>query len=96
MNLLFVQNLSSIKKEYFFRAIVDSVVFDSSNKYQPKFFFELDSHFHDNERARNNDEMKNIIFEAANVKLIRIRAYDLKETSVKQFYELVLEVMRGL
>ncbi len=40
--------------------------------------------------------MKNIIFEAANVKLIRIRAYDLKETSVKQFYELVLEVMRGL
>lgn len=90
------KSLTKTQKEYFFRAIIDSVVFDSSDNYQPMYFFELDSHFHDNERARINDEMKNKIFEAANTKLIRIRAYDLKETSVNKFYELVLEVMRGL
>lgn len=43
-----------------------------------------------------NDLMKNRIFEVANVKLIRIRAYELEETSVHKFQKLVLEIMRDL
>lgn len=89
-------SLTRDQEEYFFRAIIDSVVFDPSEHYKPVYFFELDSHFHDNDRARKNDEMKNKIFEAANVKLIRIRAHDLKETSVTKLNELVSEVMREL
>lgn len=40
--------------------------------------------------------MKNQIFEIANVKLIRIRAHDTEETTVKKFQELVLEVMHDI
>lgn len=88
--------LDQSQKNYYFRAIIDSVVFDSANGYKPMYFFELDSHFHDNDIARKNDAMKNAIFEAGNVKLIRIRAHESRERTVKKFQELVLEVMRGL
>ncbi|PMR81791.1 hypothetical protein C1H70_04535 [Halomonas urumqiensis] len=89
-------SLSSDEREYFFKAIIDSVVFDSGNEYEPKFFIELDSQHHDNECAVKNDRMKDGIFRAANVKLIRIRAYDTNEISTEKFKQLVLEVMRGL
>lgn len=88
--------LSTEAREYFFKAIIDSVVFDSGKGYEPRFFIELDSHYHDNERAAKNDHMKDEIFKAANVKLIRIRAYDQNEATVERFKKLVLEVMRGL
>ena len=90
------KTLHNEEKDYFFKAIVDSVVFDTRNGYEPKFFFELDSHYHDNERAKKNDRMKDSIFQAANVKLIRIRAHNLGETTIQKFKQLVLEVMRGL
>ena len=90
------RTLSAESRDYFFKALIDCVVFDSSKGYEPKFFIELDSHHHDNERAVINDRMKDEIFKAANVKLIRIRAYDQNEATVEKFRELVLEVMRGL
>lgn len=88
--------LNSEEREYYFKAIVDSVVFDSSNGYEPKFFFELDSHHHDNERVQKNDLMKDNIFKAANAKLIRIRAHSQDEATLDRYKQLVLEVMRGL
>ena len=88
--------LSEEEREYFFKAIIDSVVFDSGKGYEPKFFIELDSQHHDNERAKKNDRMKDKIFEAANVKLIRIRTHDQNEATVERFTKLVKEVMRGL
>ncbi len=60
----------------------------------PMYFFELDSPFHDNIRARGNDAMKDAIFLAANVKLMRIRAYTAEEATVSKFKELVFELMR--
>jgi hypothetical protein len=71
-------------------------VFDSNNNYEPKFFIELDSQYHDSGTAASNDNMKDNIFKAANVKLIRIRADDQRDTTVERFRELVVEVMRGL
>jgi hypothetical protein len=88
--------IGQLEREYFFRAIIDCVVFDTKNGYEPKFFIELDSHFHDGQRARENDALKDSIFNAANVKLIRIRAHQDSETTVHRFKQLVLEVMRGL
>lgn len=88
--------LNQAQKDYFFRSIIDSVVFDTASGYQPRYFIELDSPFHDNDRAKANDAMKDAIFEAANVKLIRIRAYDISECTVENFQNLVLEVMREL
>jgi hypothetical protein len=88
--------LSQQERDYFFRSIVDSVIFDTKDGYVPKFFIELDSSFHDNTRAQENDLMKDSIFKAANTKLIRIRAHHDSETTVQRFKELVLEVMRGL
>jgi len=88
--------LNSEQKNYFFKGVVDSVVFDARKSYQPMYFIELDSHFHDNSEARKNDGLKNSIFEVANVKLIRIRAYDLKECTVEKYKELIWEIMRDL
>lgn len=87
-------NLSSEERSYFFRAVIDTVVFDSANGYEPKFFIELDSQYHDTEMATSNDHMKDNIFKAANVKLIRIRAYDQNEVTVDKFKDLVIEIMR--
>ncbi|MGH8161212.1 MAG: DUF2726 domain-containing protein [Gammaproteobacteria bacterium] len=89
-------NLGSEERTYFFKAIIDTVVFDSNKSYEPKFFIELDSQYHDTAAAALNDRMKDNIFEAANVKLIRIRAYDERELTVERLKELVIEVMRGL
>lgn len=88
--------LHPAERAYFFRAIVDCVVFDTHTGYQPKFFIELDSPFHDHGRAKENDRMKDAIFRAANVKLIRIRAHRNDDATVQRFKQLVLEIMRGL
>ncbi|MDW5418943.1 DUF2726 domain-containing protein [Iodobacter sp. CM08] len=88
--------LSPQEKEYFFKALIDSVVFDTRHGYEPKYFIELDSSFHDSDRARHNDKMKDNIFRAANAKLIRIRPHKSSEISTAKFKELILEIMRGM
>jgi hypothetical protein len=40
-----------------------------------------------------NDQMKNAICAAANVKLIRIRAFNVQETSVESFSVLLRELI---
>ena len=89
-------SLTQGQKEYFFKAIVDSVVFDSSKGYMPRYFIELDSSFHDSPKARENDAMKQAIFVAANVKLIRVRPENSGEASADRFHQLVLDIMRDL
>ncbi|MEE4227641.1 DUF2726 domain-containing protein [Pseudomonas viridiflava] len=83
-------------RSYFFRGIVDSVVFDVGSGYVPKYFIELDSSFHDDPQAQANDQLKDAIFRAANTKLIRIRPLDAKASSVDEFERLVRELMRQL
>lgn len=88
--------LGAMEREYFFKAIVDCVVFDTGNGYEPKYFIELDSTYHDNPRAVKNDQMKKAIFEAANTELIRVRAHNQTEVTKDKFKQLVIELMRGL
>ena len=88
--------LNARQKEYFFRAVVDCVIFDSVDGYLPKYFFELDSKYHDNEKQKQNDLLKNSIFEVANVQLVRIRAYEIKNTSVAAFENIIRDIVKGL
>lgn len=65
--------LTSDERSYFFRGLVDCVVFDQHDGYRPMFFFELDSAHHDAEQRRANDRRKERILAAAGQRLYRIR-----------------------
>jgi hypothetical protein len=67
------QGLSSAEKNYFFTGIIDCVVFTDDQSYMPKYFFELDSSYHDNPAQMKKDGYKNNILSAAGQKLYRIR-----------------------
>ena len=91
-------SLDADARDYFFKAVFDCVVVDPADAYRPKHFFELDSSFHDDPRAKRNDNLKNAICDAVGVKLTRIRAYDANETSTRSFLTLVKDLIqtRGL
>lgn len=70
------EHLEQDSKNYFLNAIVDFVVYDPTDNHTPKYFFEVDSIYHDSEKAKRNDALKNNIFSIANIELIRIRPND--------------------
>lgn len=68
--------LGAESKSYFFKAVVDFVVYDPVDNHNPKYFFEVDSAYHDSDKAKRNDALKDDIFSIANIGLIRIRPGD--------------------
>ena len=69
--------LSSTERAYFFQATVDTVVFDYHHElYQPKYFYELDSLYHDRPDRKLKDSHKDNILAAAGQKLYRVRRFD--------------------
>ncbi|WP_429044008.1 DUF2726 domain-containing protein [Aeromonas veronii] len=72
----FPDNLGAESKSYFFKAIIDFVVYDPVDNHNPKYFFEVDSAYHDSDKAKRNDALKDDIFSIANIELIRIRPSD--------------------
>lgn len=66
-------DLTSEEQDYFFKSIVDFVVFDQMDQYFPKFFFEIDSVYHDFDRQKKNDRLKDAIFAKAGVQIYRLR-----------------------
>jgi hypothetical protein len=85
-------NLSSDEKDYFFRAVVDCVVFDQHKEYIPIYFFELDSSSHDNEKQQAKDKIKDKILAIAGQKLYRIRKLSHSQGQ-NEFMQLVREVV---
>ena len=85
--------LSAEARAYYFKALFDCVLFDPNADYVPLHFFELDSSYHNQSAAQVNDQMKNAICTAANVKLIRIRAFSIEETSIDAFAQLLRELI---
>lgn len=65
--------LSREERDFFFKGVVDFVVFDQAEGYKPVYFFELDSDFHDTEKQKVNDLFKNQVLAKAGVKLFKIR-----------------------
>ena len=72
------ERLTDMERSYFFRALIDVVVFDPLRDMRPVHLFELDSPFHDDPNARERDAMKNRIIEAAGAVLYRIRPADVR------------------
>src|SRR5690606_20230060 len=68
--------LSSEERSYFFRGVVDCVVFDQHGDYRPIHFFEVDSALHDDPGRSDRDAMKDRIFSAAGQRLVRVRPRD--------------------
>jgi hypothetical protein len=87
------ESLSYEEKEYFFKAVIDFVLYDPMSGHEPLHFFELDSKFHDSEKAKRNDTLKNAIFSAAGIKLIRIRSFEVSETAIANYKKMVLDLV---
>lgn len=67
------QFLDQNERSYFFRALVDCVVFDAENSFKPFKMFEIDSVYHDSEKQQIKDRMKDKIVAKAGHALVRIR-----------------------
>jgi hypothetical protein len=65
--------LSSEERDYFFKGIVDCVLFDPHDDYRPVHFFELDSSHHDAAEQQEKDAYKDRIIAAAGHRLYRVR-----------------------
>lgn len=87
------QELTSNEKNYFFTSIVDCVVFDISDGYKPKYFFEVDSIYHDSEEQKKKDRQKDKYFSLCGEILFRVRPLS-KEATEGDFKQLVSESIK--
>ncbi|MEM1271072.1 MAG: DUF2726 domain-containing protein [Bacteroidota bacterium] len=74
--------LDRTSRGYFFRAIIDCVVFDQHDGYRPLHFFELDSPYHDDPKRAERDALKTRILALAGRPLFRLRPPDPPDTLV--------------
>jgi len=65
--------LAPEERDYFFKGIVDCVLFDPHDDYRPVHFFELDSGHHDAPDQQAKDAVKDRIIAAAGHRLYRVR-----------------------
>lgn len=87
--------LNNSEIDYFFKAVIDCVVFkQDNNNFEPMFFFELDSIYHDKPEQQKKDKIKDKILSLSGQKLFRIRAQD-DNYSLKRddFKKLIKEVI---
>ena len=90
---LLKDELTSEEQDFYFKGIVDFVVFDQVVGYKPIRFFELDSIYHDSEESQVKDYLKDSIFSKAGVKIIRIRKQD-KTVNEQDFIKLIRELIK--
>jgi Protein of unknown function (DUF2726) len=86
-------HLSKAEKDFYFKGIVDFVIFNQAQGYLPIFFFELDSAWHDTPSVQRNDELKDGIFSKAGLPLLRIRKLS-DDVAVEEFIELIRELTK--
>lgn len=85
-------SLSSSERDFYFKGVVDCVVFDHHKElYEPKFFYELDSIYHDSPKQLRKDKYKDNIFSAAGQRLFRIRRIG-KNQKKGDFIELIRDI----
>ncbi|PSB77840.1 DUF2726 domain-containing protein [Photobacterium damselae] len=81
-------HLTSSECSYFFKSIVDFVIYDPVD-HMPKFFFEVDSIYHDTAEATIRDKKKNKFFDVAGITLHRVR---INSDSLTQKYDFIREI----
>jgi len=79
-------HLNSEQRNFYFNGVVDFVVYDPTDSHMPKYFFEVDSFYHDRQEAMIRDAKKNAIFNAANITLYRIRPESDSLTTKHDFF----------
>jgi very-short-patch-repair endonuclease len=84
--------LNQNERNYFYKSVIDFVVFDQFKGYEPIYFLELDSVWHDLDKVEEKDKMKDKIFSIAGLKLIRIRHKANRPIDEDTFVELVEEI----
>lgn len=84
-------DLSIKEKDFFYKGIVDCVVFDRT-KYNPIYFFELDSDYHDNKIQTEKDGYKDNIISRAGQKLYRIRK-KRSDIGIEHFVNLLNDIL---
>lgn len=85
-------SLSPEEKEFFFKGIIDCVVFDQHNSYKPTKFFELDSSYHDSPKQKQKDNYKDNILSLAGQKLCRVRKTSANQGRM-EFIKLIRELV---
>lgn len=85
-------SLTKEEKSYFFKSVIDIVVIDHSNDYQPIYFFELDSHYHFEAEQKKKDIMKDKILRKAGCKLYRIFKHE-DNVSISDFEIAIKDVL---
>ena len=85
--------LSASERAFFFKGIVDCVLFDQHADYRPVYFFELDSTHHDDPDRQLNDRYKDRILAIAGHRLYRIRpqARGIEQSDFVQLLRAVIE-----
>lgn len=84
--------LDQNERNYFFKALVDCVVFDAENAFKPFKMLEIDSEYHDSAEQQDKDRMKDKIIAKAGQKLLRVRVK--AKMSDLDISRLIREVMR--
>ena len=72
--------LTPDERQFFFRGVIDCVVFDQQDGYRPLYFFEIDSPLHDSAERRERDVYKDRIVSLAGKQLYRIRTRGVAAT----------------
>jgi hypothetical protein len=86
--------LTDNEKDFFFKGVVDFVVYDPADNHKPKYFFEVDSSYHDNPDAIRRDNLKDSIFDKANIPLHRMRAEQKSLTTAHDFKVKIIGIIR--
>ncbi|MBQ4840024.1 DUF2726 domain-containing protein [Pseudoalteromonas luteoviolacea] len=85
--------LTQGEKDFYFKGVVDFVVYDPSDEHIPKYFFEVDSFYHDSSESFLRDNKKNGIFKAASITLHRIR---LTDSSITTKFDFITAIKQNL
>lgn len=82
--------LSEEESKFFFTGIVDCVIFkQEDNNFYPEICFELDSIFHDDEKQKQKDKLKNEILTKSGYKIYRIRSKENKSLKRDELKKLI-------
>ncbi|GGB53495.1 hypothetical protein GCM10011607_12570 [Shewanella inventionis] len=82
-------SLTKPEQDFYFKGVVDFVIYEPDGLQHPLYFFELDSKYHDTETAKYNDSLKNAIFDAAGIKLHRVRLDSRTLTPKHEFKQII-------
>jgi hypothetical protein len=80
--------LNSRERAFFFRGILDTVIYDTEPGFMPIIVFEIDSPLHDDQNQIERDGLKDRILLYAGLRLVRIRP-ESSQTNRRQFLALL-------